>query len=131
MVPRCSTTWRAVYSRTIPAKRGVSNHCWVAATSCSNDVNLGLIFSELMRGLLLSDNKIEILGDPRSVSLEGRDVGPDAGSGSGEIVIVQIQVQEIDVPGQLAAIGNVGRGDFARDGQRGGFRIVVNVAVAG
>jgi hypothetical protein len=63
--------------------------------SCSND---------LIRALLGSDSKIEILGHPRSVSLEGLDVGPDAGSGIGEIVIVQVQVQEIDVQGQLGAI---------------------------
>src|SRR5438874_7303471 len=122
MVPRCSTTWRAVYGRTIPANRGLSNHSWVSLISRSND---------LVRALLGSDNKIEILCNPRSVSLEGLDVGPDAGSGIGEVVIVQVQVQEIDVPGQLDAIGHVGSDDLACDGQRGRLRIVVDVAVTG
>src|SRR4029453_5656844 len=110
MVPRCSTTCRAVYRRTIPANRGLSNHSWVSLISRSND---------LIRELFGSDNKIEILGDPRSVSLEGLDVGPDAGSCIGEFVIVQVQVQvqEIDVPGQLGAIGHVGSEDLAADGR--------------
>src|SRR6266540_4542456 len=38
MVPRCSTTWRAVYRRVVPANRGLSNHFWVSAISCSNKV---------------------------------------------------------------------------------------------
>src|SRR4030095_12883160 len=58
MAPRCSTTCRAVYRRTIPANRGLSNHSCVSLISCSND---------LIRALLGSDNKIEIIGDPRSV----------------------------------------------------------------
>src|SRR4029453_14773666 len=94
MAPPCSTTCRALYSRTSPANRGLSNHSWVSLISCSND---------LVRALLGSYNKIDILGDPRSLSLEGLDVGPDAGSGIGEIVIVQVQVQEIGVPGHLGA----------------------------
>src|SRR4029450_226669 len=122
MVPRCSTTCRAVYGRTIPANRGLSNPSWVSLISLSND---------LPRALLGSDNKIEILGDPRSVSLEGLYVGPDAGSGIDEIVIVQVQVQEIDVPRQLGAIAHVGSDDLTSDGQRGRLRIIVDVAVAG
>src|SRR4029450_5080492 len=122
MAPRCSTTCRAVYSRTSPANRGLSNHSWVSLISCSND---------LIRALLGSYNKIEILGDPRAVSLEGPDVGRAPGAGGGEIVIVQVQVQQIDVPGQLDAIGNVGRDDLARDWQRCRLRIIVDVAIAG
>src|SRR6266545_2481343 len=38
MVPRCSTTCRAVYRRVVPANRGLSNHFWVSAISCSNKV---------------------------------------------------------------------------------------------
>ena len=49
----------------MPANRGLSNHCWVAAISFSND---------LMSGLLGSGGKVEVLGDPRSVPLEGLDV---------------------------------------------------------
>ncbi len=53
------------------------------------------------------------------------------GSGVGEVVVVEVEVQQIDVPGRLDAIGHVGRDDLARDRQRRRLRVVVDVAVAG
>src|SRR5207249_7826488 len=61
--------------------------------------------------------------------LEGVEVGPDAGPGRGQVVVVEIQVQEVDVPGNLVAIGHVGGDDLPRDRQGGRLRIVVDVAV--
>ena len=63
--------------------------------------------------------KVEVLGDPRSVPLEGLDVGLDAGPGGGQVVVVEVEVQEVDVPERLDAIGDIGRNDLPRDGQRG------------
>jgi hypothetical protein len=40
MVPRCSTTWRAVKSRVIPANRGLAKYRWVSSTSCPNWVGV-------------------------------------------------------------------------------------------
>src|SRR3954470_22574657 len=38
MVPRCSATWRAEYSRTTPEKRSLSMYSWTGATLSSNGV---------------------------------------------------------------------------------------------
>src|SRR5215213_1275259 len=38
IVPRCSTTWRAVYSRMMPSNRALSKYRCIAATSRSNGV---------------------------------------------------------------------------------------------
>src|SRR5687767_961717 len=120
MVPRCSTTWRAVYNRMTPSNRRLSNHSCVSWISCSND---------LIKGLLASDNKIEILGDPRPIPLEGLDVTPDTRPGGGEVVVAEVEVQEVDVPGRLYVIGNIGRNDFPGYGQGGCLRVVVDISV--
>src|SRR5450830_1283545 len=80
---------------------------------------------------LWSCDEVEVLGDPRPVPLEGLDVGPDAGPGGGEVMIVEVEVQEVDVPGRLDVMGDVGLDDLPRDGQRGRLRVVVDVAVTG
>ena len=79
----------------------------------------------------VQDNKIEVLGDPRSVSLEGLDVGPDAGSGSRRgRGCSRFRFRRSMYQGGLARLVDVGRDDLAGDGQRGRLRVVVDVAVA-
>src|SRR6202022_4923411 len=102
----------------MPANLGLSSHCWVAAISFSND---------LMTALLASGTKVKVLSDPRSVALEGLDVRLDAALGGGQVEVIEVEVQEVDVPREFDAIADIGRDDFPRDGQRGGLRVVVDV----
>src|SRR2546426_2061262 len=48
-----------------------------------------------------------------------------------QILIVQIDVQQVDIPGQLHFIVYVGFNDFPGNGQRRVFRHIVNITIAG
>src|SRR5689334_13917297 len=114
MVPRCSTTSRAVYSRVIPAKRGLSNQPCVSRTSRSNGLSSAswrVIIPTMTRLLSLfapqptagppspPHSEVEVFGDPGAVSLECLQVPGDALPRPPEVVVVQIEVEQVDVPG--------------------------------
>src|SRR5215468_6738379 len=109
MLPRCSATSRALWSRLMPLNRGLSNQRWSSATSSS---------IRAMRSVLLPDDEVGVVGDAGSVLLEAREIVPDPGAGPVEIFIVQVQVQEVDVPGRLDPAQHVVLGDLAGDRQR-------------
>src|SRR5215203_3976000 len=75
-------------------------------------------------------SEFEVLRDAGAALLERVGEQPDAAAGFAEVGVVQVDVQQVDVPGQLLRAGDVGRDDFPCDRQRRGFRIVVNVTVA-
>src|SRR6202521_5632407 len=82
------------------------------------------------RGSFALGVEIQVLGDARAVSVEGIEVERDALAGSRQIVLVQVEVQQIDVPRRLDGVEHVGLDDRPRDRQRRLLRVVVDVAVA-
>ncbi len=62
--------------------------------------------------------------------LERREVAGHAISGGPEVVIVQVEVQQIDVPGWLDSGPGICLDDGASDREGGRFRVIVDVAVA-
>src|SRR5512141_337687 len=122
MVPRCSTTSRAEWTRLIPLKRGLANHAFSSATS----------FSKSMRSPRCGASgcaEVGVVGEAGAVALEGVQVGLDALPGAREVVVVEVQVEQVDVPGRLDRVLDVAGGDLAGDRQRGALRVVVHVAV--
>src|SRR5712692_1145035 len=141
MVPRCSTTWRAEYRRVRPSKRGLASHCAVSAISDSNALMAGSWATsdsiDLMAGSLLLLHcrgcrglEIQVLCDAGAVPAECIHVPADPPPRLRQVFIVEVDVEQIDVPGRLERDGDVGLDDLARDGQRGRLRVVVDIPVA-
>src|SRR6202035_4037929 len=105
----------------MPWNRGLSNQRSVAATSSSNGI---------MSGLLL-EAEVEVRGQAGAVRGEGAEIAGDALAGGPQIVEVEVDVEEVDVPGGLPRAPHVRRDDRARDRQRRRLGVVVDVAVAG
>src|SRR5687768_9178500 len=70
---------------------------------------------------LLVDSRaeVEVLGDARAVALEGFEVAGDALARHRQVLVVEVEVEQVDVPGRLAVARRVGGDDLARDRQRG------------
>src|SRR5690349_16269416 len=73
--------------------------------------------------------EIEIPRNPRAVLAERLEVHVDAALRFRAIVVVQIQVEQIDVPGRLHRLGHVALHDLARNRQGRPLRVVVDVAI--
>src|SRR5881397_3728544 len=103
MVPRCSTTWRAECSRVMPSKRGLANHRVVSSTSVSNALMGSLLRCRGGRRI-----EVEVPRDAGAVPAEGLHVPGDALPRLGEVVVVEVDVEEVHVPGGLEGRRDVG-----------------------
>src|SRR5687767_7643720 len=75
--------------------------------------------------------EIEVPGQARAVPPERRKKAGDAFASRPEVMDVEIQVEQVDVPRRLGVFAQIGFDDSASDRQRAGLRIVVDVSVVG
>src|SRR5882672_6608352 len=78
-----------------------------------------------------SSSKIQILRNSRSVFSKRVRKQFYPTFRFGQIVVVEIDIQQVDIPGKLDAVHHVGFDNLSRNRQRGVLRRIVNVAVAG
>src|SRR5215207_10687249 len=76
-------------------------------------------------------SEVWIRSEAHAALFEGLLKHADPAPRFGEIGVVQIDVEEIDVPRQLVLAGHIGLDDLPRNRQSGGLRPVVHVPVAG
>src|SRR6202040_2712761 len=70
--------------------------------------------------------EIQVPRDSGAVLAERVSQQPNSTSGLGQVVVVEIDVEQVDVPRQL----DVGQDDLPSDWQRGVLRDVVDVSIA-
>src|SRR5262245_1881423 len=75
--------------------------------------------------------EVEVVGDTGAVLAECVGQKTDATLRLVQIVVVEVDVEKIDVPGQLDVGQHVGLDDLAGNRQRGCLGHVVDVAIAG
>jgi len=64
----------------------------------------------------VSSREVEVGGDACAVALEGFEVAGDAFTRDGEVLVVEVEVEQVDVPGRLDVAADVGGDDLAGDG---------------
>src|SRR5712692_6011177 len=75
-------------------------------------------------------SKVEVLRDSRAVGAKRLREQTDSPLAFGQIVVIEIDVEQVDVPGQLDVVHDVGLDNRPGDGQRGVLRDVVDIPVA-
>ena len=74
---------------------------------------------------------VQVLGDPRSILTKRFREQAYSPSGLRQIVVLEVDVEQVDVPRQFDIVHDVGFDNLPGDGQSRVLRVVVNVAVAG
>ena len=115
----------SVAPRTGPPRAGAGRHSTLAPMTAGFATTAGDARSGRHGG------EVQVLRDPRAVLAEGIGQQPDPPLRLVQIRVIEVDVEQVDVPRQLHRVADVGLDDLARDGQRGALRDVVDVAVAG
>jgi hypothetical protein len=76
------------------------------------------------------DLEIQVLRDPGAVPAECIHVLADPLPRPHQVFVVEVDVEQIDVPRRLERSGDAGLDDLSRDGQCGVLRVVVDIPVA-